>query len=252
MVKKLHDTSQTKKKAVKAKTKAIKPLSAVEKVFAEDYLTNGFNKAKAARTAGIKEHTCREQGYQIYNRPKVKAYIEEVLKERIISSAENQKLISDTAQASLTDYYVPVPTIKRTKIVVGLQVLIDRIQAEHDLEEAIADESDLDEKQQDQLFADQQYRLGQIVRYKVELRLNPKATRIIDSEPELVDEMQLDINALVADREKGKVKSITYTPKGLKVEMYSALDAQDKIARMHGDYEKDNDQLKPVINIKIE
>lgn len=226
----------------------LQPLSDKEKLFVEDYLTNGFNKAEAARKAKYSENCDRQIGWQVYNKPHVKAYIENILKERIISSAENQKLISDTAQSNLTDYYRPVPKVKYQKIKVGLQVLIDRIQEEHDLEAAIADELNLTEEQQDQLFAEQQHRLAKIIRYKVELRRNPNATRIIDSEPEIVEEMELDINALVADKEKGKVKSIAYTPTGLKVEMYSAADAQDKIAKMHGDYAKDNEQKVPVIN----
>lgn len=241
--------AKNKKKVVKLRAKT---LTNTEKIFVENYLTNGFNKAKAARTAGISEHTAKEQGHQIYNRAHVKEYIEKILKERIISSAENQKLISDTAQSSITDYFIPVPIIKRTKIRVGLQVLIDRIQEEHDLEQDIFEQSNFTEEQNDAFFGQQQYRMGQILRYRTELKRNPKATRIIDSEPEIVEEMQLDINALVADKEKGKVKSITYTKEGLKVEMYSAADAQERIARMHGDFEKDNEQSKPVINIKIE
>jgi phage terminase small subunit len=76
-------------------------------LFAESYLLS-LNKAKAAEDAGYSKDTARQQGYEVYNKPEVKAYIESKLTERTISAEETVKLISDTAQASITDYFKPV------------------------------------------------------------------------------------------------------------------------------------------------
>lgn len=228
-----------------------KKLSNIEIAFCESYLIC-LNKTKAAIDAGISEHTARQQGCQIHNRLHVRAYIEKVLSERVLSAAETTKLISDTAQANMGDYFKPVQVIKTPRIKVGLQYMIDRIQEEIDFEQEVADASSLTDEQNDTFFEQQQFRIAQKLRYEIELRRNPSATRIIDGERELVTEMQLDIDAVVADKEKGKIKSVKYTQFGIQVEMYSALDAADKIAKMHGLYEKDNIQQHDSAPIKVE
>lgn len=213
-----------------------KQLSGKEQTFADHYLV-ALNKTTSALAAGCPEPGARVQGFDIYNRPHVKAYIEAKLKERTITAEETIKLISDTATASVTDYFVPVMVERVPRIEVSLpQVIADR-------EEYVSREMEFLERvgYTEQAYDDFVERLAQvkneILRLKIELERDPVATRIIDGPPKLVEEMQLDINKLVADKEKGRVKKVKRLKDGtLEVEMYSADDAQDKLMRLHGKY----------------
>jgi hypothetical protein len=51
------------------------------------------------------------------------------------------------------------------------------------------------------------------------------------------------------DKEGGRVKSVTPSAHGVKVEMYSADDAARDLLRIHGAYEKDKEP--PAVNINI-
>lgn len=216
-----------------------------EMIFAEAYLVC-LNKAEAARQAGCPAKAAKEQGYEMYNRPHVKAYITEKLKERVSSAEEVVKMISDTAGSSLTDYYVPVQVVKYRKKKIGLQLIIDKKQAEFDFEDKFALRVNLTGDELSDHVRSQKHRKREIIRLKLELEDNPKATRIIDIE-ELVTEMQLDINKLVADKERGKVKKIKYGMAGLEVEMLDQAAARESLMKMHGQFEKDNAQKAPIM-----
>lgn len=220
-------------------------LSDKEILFAEAYLVKP-SKAFAARKAGCPANSAKEQGYEIYNRPHVKAYIENKLKEIVMTGDEAVKLVSDIANSDLTDYYVPVKVVKRNKIKVGLSEVIKQ---EYDLitrEEIYRDRLGIQGEELEDFNEGLKRRRAQILRLEIELETNPKAYRIIDSEPFLATEMKLDINLLVADKERGRVKKIKYGKDGLEVEGYSAMDAAEKILKINGKYEKDNSQKVPV------
>lgn len=221
-----------------------------ERTFAEHYLIC-LNKSDAAKAVECPPANARQQGYEMYNRPHVYAYIEQKLKERTITAEETIKLISDTAVASVTDYFVPVMVQRCPKIEVPLaQVIADR-EEYISREMEFLDESGSTEQEYDDFVTRLKTVKNEIIRLKIELKRDPTATRIIDGPAELVEEMQLDINALVADKEKGKVKKIKVLKDGtMEIEMYSAQDAQEKLMKMHGRYAKDNEQLKPVFEVQ--
>ncbi|EHQ29897.1 terminase small subunit [Mucilaginibacter paludis] len=223
-------------------------LSPREKLFADSYLTH-LNKSRAAAQAG---YASRNSPYQIYNRPRVRQYIEERLNQYAISAAELTKLISDTAQGNLTDYFRPVQKIVIPKVTKGLQELIDNLQCQLDIETEYLNSIQPEATEKKQLDTAIRALERDIARLKIELDKNPNATRIVDGEPYLSNEMQLDIEAVVADKERCKVKSIKYSKTGgYSIEMYSALDAQEKLAKMHGLYKKDNEQSAPQNVIRI-
>jgi phage terminase small subunit len=222
-----------------------------EMIFAESYLVC-LNKAEAARQAKCPKKAAREQGYEVYNRAHVKAYIEAKLKERVLSSEETVKLVSDTAQASITDYFKPVKKLQTTQKIVGLQEVIDTQRKYLEREYLFMERKGLTEQARDNFVERLENVEDMILRMEIELEMDPSATRVIDNDPVFVDVMELDINMLVADKEKGKVKKIKYSKEGgLEVEMYSAIDAQEKLMKMHGKYEKDNEQSKPVAQVTI-
>ena len=48
----------------------------------------------------------------------------------------------------------------------------------------------------------------------------------------------------MADKERGRIKSVTPSEFGLKIELYSADAALANILKIHGAFEKDNSQKK--------
>jgi len=223
-------------------------LSDKEIIYAEEYLIH-LNKAKAARRSGCPAKAAKEQGYEIYNRPHVKAYIKEKLKERVLSAEETVKIVSDIAQGSATDYLRPVKKVKTPKIKVSLATVIKQQQDHLEREYIFIERKGLTEKERDDYIDSLAYIEDSILKMEIELEMNPNATCIIDGDPEFVDVMELDLKALVADKEKGKVKKIKYGKDGLEFEMYSALDAAEKLMKKHGEYEKDNQQK--AINLEV-
>lgn len=234
----LHNTSHSQKE-----DKTV--LDDKELIFAESYIINP-NKANAARSAGCPPKSAREQGYQIYNRPHVKAYIEKAIADRTMTGDETVKLVSDTAQSSLTDYFKPVKKLHTAQKKVSLREVIKSHQAYLEREYMFMERKGLTEEERDKFIERLSNDEDLILKWEIELEQNPAATRVVDCEPKFITVMELDINALVADKERGKVKKVKYSKDGsLEVEMYSALDAQEKLLKINGKYEKDNSQSKP-------
>jgi phage terminase small subunit len=227
------------------------PLSAKEFVFAEEYLTS-LNKSGAARKAGAPMASCKVQGFEIYNRAHVKAYIEEKLKERAISSDEVIKLVAGIAETNPADYFRPVKKITYPTKTVSLKFVIAQHHEEILQEKMFAEKVELDEEE---LKAHKSKLKGierKIAKLEIELARNPKATRVIDLPPKQVTVMELDINLVIADKEKGRIKKYKQNKDGtVEVEMYSALEAQEKLLRIHGRYEKDNSQKGVTLDIKV-
>lgn len=86
---------------------------------------------------------------------------------------------------------------------------------------------------------------------QLELKHNPSATKIVNGETVLAEVVELDMKKLVADKERGRIKSITPGEFGVKVEIHDAHTALTNIARMHGLFEKDNKQLNQTVKIVI-
>lgn len=220
-----------------------------ERVFAENYVIS-LRKDLSAIAAGFSEHTAGIIGWQVYQRPHVKAYIDELLDSQTISAKETLKLISDTAQGNMSDYMNPVKRMHVPQIKKTLQQIIDQLQYEIEIETEflqIAPALTKDEKTRSEDII--RYKELEITRYDIELNKNPNAYRIVDGDPELIDDIELDLHSIVADKKHGKIKSFKHTKDGVHVEMYPADAAQERMAKVHGLYEKDNDQSKPTTNI---
>lgn len=222
------------------------PLNKREQAFIDSFVVC-LNKRKAAIDAGYSEGCAKQRGYDIYNRLHVKEAIEEKLKERTSTSNEVVKWIDNVKHGNMADYFKEVQVLHTPRIIVSLQVIIDRIQEEIDFEDEYRQAVIMTEEENDSWFKDQQSKRDRKLRYEIELKRNPLATRIIDGETQFITEMQLDIAAVIADKERGIIKSVKYTKEGIQIEMYSALDAAEKLLKVHGAYEKDNEQSRPLV-----
>jgi phage terminase small subunit len=216
--------------------------------FCEEYLID-FNATQAAIRSGYSEKTAAEMGYENLRKPHIRAFIDAKLKEMSLSSDETLKSISDIAKGSLNKYLivkevVEIPQVKKhlSQIIKDIKVSIE------DSDKFIQRANITDQRRLDEHNEVQNKRREEIIKLEIELERNPEASKVVAGEPVLVKVVQLDLVKLTEDKEAGRIKSIKHTEHGLHVEMYSADAALTNLARIHGLFEKDNEQSGTIIS----
>lgn len=236
-----------------AKTNVIKPappdapeikLTGKQKVFCDEYLKD-FNATRAAIAAGYSKETARSIASENLTKPDIKAFIQKRLAELSMSAEEATKLMSDIAKGSLNNYFSIKKVEYTPKIKMSLKGVISRLEGEISFEEEVAAQLNYNKKEKKIHDLQIASKRRHIIRYNIELKKNPSAYRIVDGPTELVDSAELDMVKLVNDKERGRIKSIAHTATGMKVELFPADGALVNVLRMHGKFEKDNEQLKP-------
>ena len=232
-------------------------LTVKQELFCNEYIKD-YNATGAAKRSGYSENSLSAIGWENLRKPEIKQRISELLTERSLSEPETFKSISDIAKASLNDYFVTKQIVRTRKIRLTLSEYIEKRKTELEraeyvhkialaqgllgsgkaLKAAISDHTALVKSIKYELIA-----------LEVELTEDPEAYRIIDSQPELVEVVELDLVRLSQDKEHGRIKSYTMTEFGPRVELYSADAALNTIAKLHGMFEKDNNQKKGIIQV---
>lgn len=216
--------------------------------FVEEYCKHQ-NGTKAAIAAKYSEKTARQIAYKLLQNPDIVQAIKERYESLGMSAEEAIKRVSDNAATRLNDY-IRVDEVWETPMVKKhLSVLIAELQMEVDIEEEVADRiglfdgngeaSDKSDKKltaaQDEFFLEQAKRKTQIVRYQVELEMNPNAYRFVKGEPVLIERPGVDLVKLSKADEKGLIKKLSFNERGLpSVEMASAEGALETILKIHG------------------
>lgn len=208
-------------------------LTVKEQRFVEEYVKD-FNATQAAIRAGYSKNTARQIGYENLTKPHIKAEIQKLLTDLSLGKEETKKLITDIATANPSNYFKKVKVEKSKRIKKGLQQLIDEVRAQIEFEDEFAMQANLQKKELERHEKDQESRRRQIIRYKIELKKNPKAFRIVSGPTELVDDVELDLVALVEDKEGGRIKSIKNGKYGVEVDLLPADNALTNMARIHG------------------
>jgi phage terminase small subunit len=221
-----------------------RPLTAKQERFCQEYLID-FNATQAAIRAGYSKKTARPTGAENMTKHDIKAHINKRLKELALSADETTKLITDIAKSSLNKYFALKKVEFTPRVRITLKQYIKRIEESIDFDMEYASMVNLSDDEVKAHNASIQYRQREIIKCNIELKRNQKATRIVDGETILTEVAELDMVALVRDKEAGRIKSVSPTEHGLKVEMYSADSALVNLARIHGLFEKDNAQSKP-------
>lgn len=222
--------------------------SDAEIAYCENYVIS-LCKSTAALAMGSESATPWIIGYQVHQRPQVKAYIEELLDANTSTAKETLKLISDTQKGNLSNYMRPVKKWHTPQVKKGLSELIEEtklyIQAEEDYCEAKGYTEDEFDKFHEGL---EMYR-DRILKYQIELKYNPLAYRIVDGESYEIETQELDLNLIVADKERGIIKSFKHTAQGIQVELCDPDTSKEKMAKIHGLYKEDNSQKTTNITI---
>lgn len=203
-----------------------------EQKFIEEYV-KCLNAAQAARLAGYSKHTAREIGCENLTKPHIRKKVDELIKSASMTAEETKKIISDIATANLSNYLKPVKVERCIKIEKGLQLLIDELRAEIEFEDEYALEVNLRDKELTNHMKGQEARRRQIIRYKLELKKNPDAYRIVDGPYELVDDMELDLVALTKDKEGARIKSLKQGKYGIEVDLADSANMITNMGRVH-------------------
>ena len=160
---------------------------------------------------------------------------------------EALKLVSDIARGNLGDYFVTKKVQRSSPVQKSLKTVIAEAEAARQFEIEFAEIAGYTPDEMEAHKSDIAFRKREIDRMKLELKKNPKATRIVNGPTEIVEDVELDMAKLVADKERGRIKSISPTEHGLKVELYSADTALTNVLKVHGAFEKDNEQQKSTV-----
>jgi phage terminase small subunit len=213
-----------------------KKLTAKEKRFCEEYLID-LNATRSAIAAGYSQNSARQIGYENLTKPHIRAFIDQRLKEKTMKADEVMKLTSDLAKSSLNDFFT-IRQIEHTpRIVQPLMQMLQEVEEEIKFEEEYAALAELNEKEMEKHKAMQQYRKRTLIKYRLELKRNPAATRIVDGPTVMIDSAELDLVKLVQAKEAGRIESISYTPDGRpKITMCKPDASLVSLARMHGLY----------------
>lgn len=202
----------------------------------EEVVKDG-NGAAAAIRAGYAAKYARQTAYDLRQKPEINDAIRERYKLLAMSAEEATKRISDNAATRLNDYIRvdevwETPMVKKT-----LLQLIGEIQFEVDLENEVFDRisGEMNEKEQNIHHAEQSARKRKILRYEIELELNPNAYRVMKGEPILVRTPSVDLIKLAQADEKGSIKKLSFNERGLpSVECYSAEKALETVLKLNG------------------
>lgn len=228
-----------------------KELTNKEIAFVNNYCIY-YCKTKAAIAAGYKASSAGQQGWNIFDREHIQAAIKEKLRRSTLSADETLKMISDSSRGDMSDYMKPVKRWHTPQVKKGLQQLIDEANLHVQMEDEFCTEAELTEEAYDKFQEQIDIVRRRVMRYKIELRHNPNAFRIVDGETIEIEEMELDLALVVADKEKGVIKSYQITKEGtVKVDICDPDTSRDRLAKVHGLYEKDNRQSAPINEISV-
>jgi len=211
----------------------VKKLTGKEQKFVYEYLKD-FNATQAAIRAGYSKRSAAEIGYENLRKPHIKAEIDKLLDEAGMEQGEITKRFTDIARTDMSDYLVKRLVPFTPQIKVGLKELIENEKLYILREEEFCALKGLTEEEYDRFQEQLQSCRDRILRWEIELKYDPKATRIIDGETVLIEQAELDMVKIVEDKEKGKIKSIKHTREGVQVEMYAADAALANLAKIRG------------------
>lgn len=208
-----------------------------QKRFVELYCSNGFNGTQAAIDSGYSEKGARTEGARLLANANIREAIKVRLDQLTLTAEELTKKTADIARGNLADYMTTrmveyIPRIKK-----GLRDIISELEFNLILQEEFCAEKGYTEEQYDDFQTNVVQPIqDKILKYSIELKHNPNAYRHVDGEPELVPQVEVDMPKLLADKERGIIKSFKYGKNGLEVELYPADAAMDKLMRVRGMY----------------
>jgi phage terminase small subunit len=229
-----------------------KPLTTQQLRFVEEFCVDGKG-TEAAKRAGYSAKSARQQASNLLADERIQAAKEQRLRALSLSAGQTIRLISEIAETRLNQFMrvetVPVRTRKEAYANVVAQNLRDEIAL---VEKQVDSIKKKDAVPLRRLLAKMRV---QLVEMELEVQRHGKLAIVYVEGPLVLQQVaKLDLVAIAQAEQGGRIKSWTPTEFGIKVEFYDAAASLRDMGRVHGIFEKDNDQSKPVavLNAQVE
>jgi phage terminase small subunit len=224
-------------------TTAYSQLTDKQRAFVDALCTEpNISGQRAAIIAGYGKAGAAQEAYRLLRNAYVRRALGEQLKDTAPTPEEIAAHWDRVSRATLDDFYTKVKIAYCDKVQKPLQEIITALLAEMEFEETYANRAKLDGDDLEAHQRQQKHRSLKVLRLQIELERNANAYREVDGPTKYRTELQLD---LVKAQKAGVLdlaRAIKPTQHGLGIELRDPDAALDKLARMAGAYEKDNEQ----------
>lgn len=220
--------------------------------FVEEYCVD-WNCTQAAIRAGYSEKTAYSTGSRLLKVVEIKAAVDNRLAELSLSAGQTTKLISEIAETRMNEFMRVTKVPVRPRVEAYANVVAAGLRDEIALVEAQAQA--LKKKEATPLRRLISKLRVQLVEMELEVQRHGKlAVVYVEGPLELREVVELDLVALAQAKQGGRIKSWVPTEHGIKVELYDAAAALRDMGRVHGIFEKDNEQSKAtaVLQARVE
>jgi hypothetical protein len=204
--------------------------------FIEEY-PKDCRKGPAARRAGASPSRARQQGYEWYLNPHIRAAIDARMAALSMSADEAIKHVSNIATTRLNDFmvvrpvqtyemleeYVTVLMTRKKQKIKDIEAFIGRNKLEKDARQPF---DSLINSLRMELLEDEQ---------EVE-RWGDDVTRLVRGKPVVGHVADLDLVKAAQAKAQGRIKKFKHTKDGVEIEMYDAHKALQDILKVHGRY----------------
>jgi len=206
----------------------------IQKRFVEEYCKD-CKGGPAAIRAGYSKEGARQKAYELKQDPEIAEAINLRLLAMSMSAEEAQRHVSDIAATRLNDYLTVETVWESSYEKRSLKDLIKELETENQIDSELMARTEMPDKTMDEMFVEIQKRKLQIIRYEIELEINPRAHRVMKTEPKPVKRASVDLVALAKADNEGRIKKLSFNERGLpSVECYPADAALETILKLHG------------------
>lgn len=235
---------------------AYQQLTAKQRAFVDALCADpNISGTQAAIAAGYSESGPSVEATRLLRNANVRKALGERLKDTAPTSEEIAARWDRVSRATLDDFYTKRLEDYTLKIQQPLtdaiaelegRIKFDREYAERSAALLGLTDQALSDYVEDETRSAQQRRLT-ILRYQMLLEADPGAFRVVDGPTQQREVLELDLVKAQRAGVLDLAKSIKPTQHGLGVELRDPDAALDKLARMAGAYEKDNEQSRPIV-----
>jgi phage terminase small subunit len=219
--------------------------------FIDEYILC-LNGTKAARLAGYSPASARQEAYRLLTNADIRAAINERMKGVGMGADEAVKRMSNIASTRLNDYFVIQQVQGYEQVPAYLSVLVEKKREEIEFIQEFAKKEGLQLFDAEGGLTDMGKRLTAARQELLALELEklahgPDAVKLVPGKPIIVEHADIDLVALARADGEGLLKAFKHTKEGIHVELCDPAAALRDVLRIHGKYEKDNEQNAPKI-----
>lgn len=228
---------------------AYEKLNDRQRLFVDAYLVNK-NKTKAALQAGYSVESARSIGHENLTKPDIRAAVDERMSTLAMSAEEAMQRMSEVASTRLNEYF----TVRKVQAFqqerVTLKELVERKEGEIDFIREFMNREGLETEEEQKSY------LAKIAVLREEYldlllkleRYGDEATLLVAGAPIVVEEADLDLVAIARAEGEGLVTEFKHTKDGIQVKIADPVPALRDMLRIHGKFEKDNEQAAAKIS----